>query len=237
VDDAPTAPSRRGLWLVVALVGLVALTTGVLLGQQPAAYTSSATVSLEPRSTDNVPAASTISLLTAPYAAYAAADSTLARVAEEAGLDYTDVRQGVVVTLEAASTNVEIDVTLADGADAVAVAGRVAAEVVSFGTGDTTLRAAIAVPPSAPEQTLVSRAEPVLAPAGLGLGVALLALGVFMLLAPVLRRRRPAEPTGPTETAEPGVTSRHEPAAPGEPGAAGRPVEDQGRVGQGADIR
>ena len=44
---------------------------------------------------------------------------------DEAGLDYTDVREGVAVTLEAASTNVEVDVTLADGADAVAVAGRV----------------------------------------------------------------------------------------------------------------
>ncbi len=198
MDDARGAAPRRTLWTVVAVVGLVVLTAGLLLGARPSAYVSRTVVSLEPRASDTVPPASTITLLAAPYAAYAAADSTLADVADSAGMSLDDVRSGVAVSLPAGSTNVEIDVTMSSPADAVAVAGRVASKVVGFAAADSVLRPSIAVPPSTPEQTLVSRARPVLVPLTLGIGAALLVLGAVMLVVPLARRRSDRAPRAAT---------------------------------------
>jgi hypothetical protein len=190
VDDAREATPRRTLWVVVALVGLVALTAGVLMSGRPAQFSSTAVVSLEPKPGDRAPDASTISLLAAPYAAYASADSTLQKVSETAGMSLDDVRAGVAVTMPASSTNIEIVVTLPTAAQAVEVAGRVASEVVTFAATDPVLRATITNPPGTPKETLLSQAQPVLMPAALGGGAALVILAVFMLLAPLARRRR-----------------------------------------------
>ncbi|GAA1922024.1 hypothetical protein [Nocardioides marmoribigeumensis] len=233
MDDARGGAPRRTLWVVVGLVGLVALTAGLLMSAQPPAYTSHAVVSLEPKPGRSVPPASTISLLAAPYAAYASADSTLKEVADSAGLTLDEVRSAVAVSLPAGSTNVEVDVTAGTSADAVEIAGRVASKVATFAADDAVLRAAIAIPPTDPKQTLVSRAQPVLAPLGLGLGVALLVLAVFMLSAPAARRRldrRRSSRPDPVDAEAPG-----DPLTPEERVAPAGPVA--GPRDQGADIR
>ena len=231
MDDAREPAPRRGLWVVVCLVGLVALTAGALLSARPPAYASSAVVSLEPKSSSSVPPASTITLLTAPYAAYASADSTLQSVALDTGLSLDDVRGAVAVTLPAGSTNVVVDVTSDTAADAVAIAGRVASKVVTFAATDSVLRASIAIPPTTPRETLVSRAQPVLTPAALGTGAALLVLGLFMLLAPAVRRRR-------ERPARQGAEDAERPVAAPAPDAHEDDLQP-GQVGdrQGADTR
>lgn len=190
--DHGAAPPRRGrggglATALLVLVGLALVATSGFMADLPPAYESTATVALEPRPDAEVPSAAMITLLAAPYVSYAASDSTLGAVSDVTDVPVDEVREGVTVTMEPESTNVEVSATFDDPTVATAVAAEVARRIEDFASADRSLVAEVVVPAAEAERTTTDRLRPVLVPGLLVLGLLLVVAGAARAL---LARRR-----------------------------------------------
>lgn len=193
--EPATARRRRGgilaALLVVVGLGLVAISG--LLSDLPPAYESTAIVALEPRPDAEVPSAAMIELLAAPYVSYAASDSTLEAVSESTDVPAEDLREGLSVTMEPESTNVDVQATFDDPVTATSVADELAWRIEDFASADRSLVAEVVVPAKEAEATTADRLRPVLVPALLVTGLLLVLAGAVRS---VLATRRHRADTG-----------------------------------------
>lgn len=189
--NAGAVRRRRGgiATALLVVLGLALVAVSGLLADLPRAYESTAIVALEPRPDAEVPSAAMITLLAAPYVSYAASDSTLQAVSEFTAVPADEVREGVVVTMEPESTNVEVTATFDEPAVATAVAAEVAFRIEDFAAADRSLVASVVVPADEAERTTADRVRPVLVPVLLVVGLLLVLAGAARSVLAARRQR------------------------------------------------
>lgn len=136
-----TALRRR--WLVFLLVA-TAIVSGVSAWAiaRPSEYAATSLVAMRPHG--ERPAAAPMVVLTAPrYVAYATSPFLLRQIARDAGLNASDLEAAVVVSMEVATANLSIVVTLRDAEAAARVANAVADAVAERARTDVVLTAQV----------------------------------------------------------------------------------------------
>lgn len=141
----PQRPERRrlGFWLrhrllAPLLAGVLVFGVGLTVVEQlPTSYATTSTISFAPRTTPLVNA-DVIELIAQKYAVVASASTTVNSAAEASGVTPADLRDGLAVTVEQGTANLDITVAL-DSADQAATAGNTIADVVDRAVRDDRL--------------------------------------------------------------------------------------------------
>jgi capsular polysaccharide biosynthesis protein len=179
---------RRQWWLALLAVAACAVTTVLWLRNQPDTYSTTAVVSVGPRTDRALVSASMIKLLATRYVAYASSAQLADTVAQDLGLDPVTLQSALEVTMPELTTNVYVSLELDDPEDAAAAAAAYTEAIVENSTTDPVLSAAVLVPARI-DMTPDPAASPrLLAAAAV---VALLLGGTVAIVADQLGRHRP----------------------------------------------
>ena len=179
---APLQPLARLGAAWIALAGVVLCLLAWLIHTAPREYTATAVVSVTPRAEETPPAASMITLLAKSYVAFATSDQTAAKISAETGVPVEEVQEATSVTMEANTTNVEVEATMGSPGEAALVAGSLSTLLVTYSKYDFVLTATTVVPATPPLQPELNGVRP-LAVRGLTvLGIVALVFGLLIEL-------------------------------------------------------
>jgi O-antigen ligase len=146
-ENAPPSahPNRRAI-LAGLLAGLLVLGTGLaVIAQQPTRYAATSTVSFAPRSQPAI-SADIVRLAAGKYAVTAGAKSTLDSAARGNSMTTSQLRDDLAVSVQQETSNVDIQVTAADPADAAGAANAVAATVARKADRDRLISGEVTAP-------------------------------------------------------------------------------------------